>query len=70
MPEQTPGSGRTRTPLPWTQPWATGRGVEPMAPSYGILDMTVHGRQETWEDSPPGWPQPYESSARSAVDCV
>ncbi len=20
MPEQTPGSGRTRTPLPWTQP--------------------------------------------------
>ncbi|MFG2791642.1 hypothetical protein [Streptomyces sp. NPDC048419] len=22
MPEQTPGSGRTRTPLPWTQPRA------------------------------------------------
>ncbi|WP_311775069.1 DUF899 family protein [Streptomyces nodosus] len=41
--------------------WTTGRGVEPMAPSYGILDMTVHGRQETWEDSPPGWPQPYET---------
>lgn len=40
--------------------WTTGRGVEPMAPSYGILDMTVHGRQETWEDSPAGWPQPYE----------
>ncbi|WP_255303775.1 DUF899 family protein [Streptomyces sp. F-7] len=39
--------------------WTTGRGVEPMAPSYGILDMTVHGRQETWEDSSPGWPQPY-----------
>ncbi|KMS76286.1 hypothetical protein ACM01_06165 [Streptomyces viridochromogenes] len=39
--------------------WTTGRGVEPMAASYGILDMTVHGRQETWEDSPPGWPQPY-----------
>ena len=40
--------------------WTTGRGVESMAPSYGILDMTVYGRQETWEDSPSGWPQPYE----------
>lgn len=39
--------------------WTTGRGVEPMAPSYGILDMTIYGRQETWEDSPAGWPQPY-----------
>ncbi|CAL9666226.1 hypothetical protein SUDANB176_07235 [Streptomyces sp. enrichment culture] len=38
----------------------TGRGVEPMAPSRGILDMTVYGRQETREDSPSGWPQPYE----------
>ncbi|MFC8237280.1 DUF899 family protein [Streptomyces sp. NPDC057284] len=41
--------------------WTTGRGVEPVAPSYGILDMTVHGRQEIWEDSPAGWPQPYEA---------
>ncbi|HWI73153.1 MAG TPA: DUF899 family protein [Baekduia sp.] len=40
--------------------WTTGRGVEPMDPSYGILDMTVYGRQELWEDSPAGWPQPYE----------
>jgi hypothetical protein len=32
-----------------------------MAPSYGILDMTVYGRQEIWEDSPTGWPQPYET---------
>ena len=37
--------------------WTTGRGNEPMAPSYGLLDMTVYGRQETWEDSPAGWPQ-------------
>jgi hypothetical protein len=22
-----------------------------------LLDMTVYGRQETWEDSPAGWPQ-------------
>jgi predicted dithiol-disulfide oxidoreductase (DUF899 family) len=37
--------------------WTTGRGVEAMAPSYGLLDMTVYGRQEVWEDSPEGWPQ-------------
>jgi predicted dithiol-disulfide oxidoreductase (DUF899 family) len=39
--------------------WTSGRGAEAMAPSYGLLDMTVYGRQETWEDSPPGWPQPF-----------
>jgi predicted dithiol-disulfide oxidoreductase (DUF899 family) len=37
--------------------WTTGRGVEVMSPSYGLLDRTVYGRQETWEDSPAGWPQ-------------
>jgi predicted dithiol-disulfide oxidoreductase (DUF899 family) len=37
--------------------WTTGRGAEAMAPSYGLLDLTVYGRQETWEDSPTGWPQ-------------
>lgn len=37
--------------------WTTGRGNELMAPSYGLLDLTVHGRQEFWEDSPEGWPQ-------------
>jgi predicted dithiol-disulfide oxidoreductase (DUF899 family) len=37
--------------------WTTGRGCEPMGNSYGMLDMTVYGRQETWEDSPEGWPQ-------------
>ena len=42
--------------------WTTGRGVEPMDPSYGILDMMVYGRQETWEDSPAGWPQPYDAA--------
>ena len=41
--------------------WTTGRGVEPMAPSYGLLDMTVYGRQETWEDSPQGWPQSFRT---------
>jgi predicted dithiol-disulfide oxidoreductase (DUF899 family) len=37
--------------------WNTGRGCEPMANSYGMLDMTVYGRQESWEDSPAGWPK-------------
>jgi len=41
--------------------WTTGRGVEPMAPSYGLLDMTVYGRQEVWEDSPNGWPQTFRT---------
>jgi predicted dithiol-disulfide oxidoreductase (DUF899 family) len=39
--------------------WTTGRGCEPMSGSYGMLDMTVYGRQETWEDSPEGWPQAF-----------
>ena len=37
--------------------WTNGRGVEAMDNSYGLLDLTVYGRQETWEDSPNGWPQ-------------
>ncbi|HEY0807402.1 MAG TPA: DUF899 family protein [Pseudonocardiaceae bacterium] len=37
--------------------WTTNRGVEPMTSSYGLLDLTVYGRQESWEDSPAGWPQ-------------
>jgi predicted dithiol-disulfide oxidoreductase (DUF899 family) len=35
----------------------TSRGVESIASSLKLLDMTVYGRQETWEDSPTGWPQ-------------
>ena len=37
--------------------WTTSRGVEAMDESYRLLDLTVYGRQEKWEDSPPGWPQ-------------
>ena len=42
--------------------WTTGRGCELMGSSYAMLDTTVYGRQEAWEDSPEGWPQtpPYE----------
>jgi predicted dithiol-disulfide oxidoreductase (DUF899 family) len=37
--------------------WTRGRGVELMAPTYRLLDLTVYGRQEVWEDSPAGWPK-------------
>ena len=44
--------------------WTTGRGCEAMGNSYGMLDMTVYGRQEPWEDSPEGWPQPFDERPR------
>jgi hypothetical protein len=25
--------------------------------SYALMDLTVKGRQEPWEESPPDWPQ-------------
>jgi predicted dithiol-disulfide oxidoreductase (DUF899 family) len=37
--------------------WTTARGVEVMDNNYHLLDLTVYGRQEDWEDSPNGWPQ-------------
>jgi predicted dithiol-disulfide oxidoreductase (DUF899 family) len=37
--------------------WTNGRGDEALDNSYGLLDLTPYGRQEPWEDSPPGWPQ-------------
>jgi predicted dithiol-disulfide oxidoreductase (DUF899 family) len=40
--------------------WTTIRGVEAMDNNYRLLDLTVYGRQETWEDSPAGWPQRFE----------
>jgi predicted dithiol-disulfide oxidoreductase (DUF899 family) len=43
--------------------WTTRRGVEAMDYSYGLMDLTAYGRHESWEDSPPGWPQ--RSSVRT-----
>jgi predicted dithiol-disulfide oxidoreductase (DUF899 family) len=43
--------------------WTTLRGVEAMDNSYGLMDLTVYGRQEAWEDSPPGWPQQWGAGA-------
>ena len=37
--------------------WTTGRGTEAALWSYGLMDLTVFGRQESWEDSPTGWPR-------------
>jgi predicted dithiol-disulfide oxidoreductase (DUF899 family) len=37
--------------------WTTRRGVEAMDYSYALMDLTVYGRQEPWEDSPAGWPR-------------
>lgn len=33
------------------------RGDEAMSSVWSFLDMTALGRQENWEDSPPGYPQ-------------
>jgi predicted dithiol-disulfide oxidoreductase (DUF899 family) len=37
--------------------WTNGRGVEAIGNAYTMLDLTVYGRQEDWEDSPAGWPR-------------
>jgi predicted dithiol-disulfide oxidoreductase (DUF899 family) len=37
--------------------WTNGRGAEVMDYNYALMDLTVYGRQEPWEDSPAGWPQ-------------
>lgn len=33
------------------------RGLGFLATHYNYLDLTPYGRQESWEDSPEGWPQ-------------
>ena len=48
--------------------WTTGRGVEAMDNSYGLLDLTVYGRQEMWEDSPASWPQRWQGKQNYRID--
>ena len=36
---------------------AYARGVEGLTNAYSLLDVTPYGRQEDFEESPPGWPQ-------------
>ena len=39
-------------------PYSTyARGCEGLTDAYSLLDRTPYGRQEDFEDSPPGWPQ-------------
>jgi hypothetical protein len=45
--------------------WPKRRGVQTMDYSLALMDLTVFGRQEAWEDSPPGWPQ-QASNTRSS----
>ena len=48
--------------------WTTRRGVEAMDNSYRLLDLTVYGRQEMWEDSPAGWPQRFNGEQNTRSD--
>lgn len=48
--------------------WTTRRGVEVMGNSYPLLDLTVYGRQEAWEDSPAGWPQREKGQHNYRID--
>jgi predicted dithiol-disulfide oxidoreductase (DUF899 family) len=48
--------------------WTTMRGVEAMDNSYRLLDLTVYGRQEMWEDSPTGWPQRFQGKQAYRTD--
>jgi predicted dithiol-disulfide oxidoreductase (DUF899 family) len=48
--------------------WTTRRGVEVVGNSYPLLDLTVYGRQEAWEDSPAGWPQRPKGQHNYRVD--
>ena len=45
--------------------WTNRRGVEALDYSYALMDLTVCGRQETWEDSPDGWPRRDEWNSRT-----
>jgi predicted dithiol-disulfide oxidoreductase (DUF899 family) len=48
--------------------WTTSRGVEAMDNSYRLLDLTVYGRQEMWEDSPARWPRRFEGRQNIRID--
>lgn len=48
--------------------WTWMRGVEAMDNCYRLLDLTVYGRQELWEDSPAGWPQRWQGKDRVRTD--
>jgi predicted dithiol-disulfide oxidoreductase (DUF899 family) len=48
--------------------WTTGRGTELGLWSYDLLDRSVFGRQEPWQDAPDGWPLASDDDGDEAVD--
>lgn len=42
---------------PYLTYMTTARGTEAILPVAQMMDRTVYGRQQKWEDSPQGWPQ-------------
>ena len=34
-----------------------GRGTEQLSHTFALIDLLPYGRQESWQDSPMGWPQ-------------
>jgi predicted dithiol-disulfide oxidoreductase (DUF899 family) len=42
---------------PYLTYMTTARGTEAVMPVAHIMDRSVYGRQQDWEDSPQGWPQ-------------
>jgi predicted dithiol-disulfide oxidoreductase (DUF899 family) len=53
-------AARRRLPMVEVDAWTTLRGVEARDYSYALMDLTVYGRQEPWEDSPSDWPQQWQ----------
>ena len=37
------------------------RALRAHGANVALLDLTVYGRQQSWEDSPPGWPRAEEN---------
>jgi predicted dithiol-disulfide oxidoreductase (DUF899 family) len=48
---------RPRTPTGYWTYTTTSRGVDRLMFRQNMLDLCPYGRQEAWEDSPPGWPR-------------
>jgi hypothetical protein len=46
--------------------WTRRRGAEVMDNNYALMDLTVYGRQESWEDSPENWPRRGHASRTEA----
>lgn len=43
--------------VPYLTYMTTARGTEAILPTAHIMDRTVYGRQQDWENSPEDWPQ-------------